>query len=88
MSVDGWGNLLAHFRGEAESGDVEAMNTLAGLLAEQSVILKDASLIDEAENWFKMAALNNHSISQTYLMNVWPTAKIFYLERIREGTSD
>lgn len=85
MSLDGWMNLLTHFRGEAERGDVEAMNTLAGLLAEQSVVLKDVTLVDEAENWFKMAASNNHLISKKYLSDVWPTAKIFYLERIREG---
>ncbi|UOD31541.1 sel1 repeat family protein [Massilia violaceinigra] len=82
MKNTSWENLVSHFRADAESGDAEAMNTLAGLLAEQSVVVRDMKLLEEAEKWFKAAAEKHHVKAMIYLADVWPTAKAFYRDRI------
>ena len=68
----------------ANEGDSAAQTSVAVHYMEQSLGRGDASLLDAAEGWFEKAAISGDSAAKRFFVEVWPSLKKDYLERLGE----
>jgi hypothetical protein len=80
-----WDPMRAALEDRAIAGDPNAQNALAGFYVEASLRLKDAGLLDVAEEWFHRAAENGHEEAKRFLKSAWSSTKAEYRARIDDG---
>lgn len=67
----------------ANDGNADAQRAFAGNYLGNSIKLRDISLLDTAEHWYKQAADNGNSEAESYLKQSWPNDKEKYKELIQ-----
>ena len=81
-SPEDWDAMKAALEKGAIAGDPNAQNALGGFYVQESLRLKDAALLDAAEEWFHQAAERGHEEAKRFLESAWSDTKAEYRAKI------